>query len=45
MIKLYTHQTKALEQTKNQNRVAIKGYEGLYEIEREGKEGDKFEVI
>lgn len=36
MIKLYPHQIRALEQTKDQNRVAIKGYEGLYEIDREG---------
>lgn len=36
MINLYAHQTRALEETKDQNRVAIKGYEGLYEIDRRG---------
>lgn len=36
MIKLYPHQIRALEQTKDQNRVTIKGYEGLYEIDRQG---------
>lgn len=38
MINLYPHQIRALEQTKDQNRVAIKGYEGLYEIDRQGLE-------
>ena len=33
---LFEHQKIALEQTKDQNRVAIKGYEGLYEIDRQG---------
>jgi hypothetical protein len=35
MIKLYPHQIESLKQTKEQNRVAIKGYEGLYEIDRQ----------
>lgn len=32
-MKLYDHQIKALENTKGQNKVAIEGYEGLYEID------------
>lgn len=35
-MKLYEHQKIALGQTANQNRVAINGYEGLYEIDRDG---------
>ena len=36
MIELFEHQKKALLQTKDKNRVAIEGYEGLYEIDRQG---------
>lgn len=35
-VSLYPHQVDSLEQTKDQNRVAIAGYEGLYEIDRQG---------
>lgn len=35
-MQLYDHQKQALEETKGMNRVAIKGYEGLYEIDRLG---------
>jgi hypothetical protein len=35
-MKLFTHQRQALEATKNYNRVAIKGFEGLYEIDAFG---------
>lgn len=35
-VKLFDHQIKALELTKDKNRVAIKGYEGLYEIDNLG---------
>ena len=38
MINLYPHQKEALELTKDKNRVAIKGYEGLYEIDNLGNE-------
>lgn len=33
-MKLFDHQRQSLEKTKDQNKVAIEGYEGLYEIER-----------
>lgn len=36
MIKLYPHQNQALHMTSEKNRVAIKGYEGLYEVDRKG---------
>ena len=36
MITLYPHQTKALMLTAEQSKVAIKGYEGLYEIDKQG---------
>lgn len=35
-MKLYRHQREALEMCKGKNRVAVKGYEGLYEIDRNG---------
>lgn len=35
-IKLYKHQADELEATKNMNKVAIKDYEGFYEIDNEG---------
>lgn len=33
MVSLFPHQKTALEMTSSQNRVAIKGYEGIYEID------------
>lgn len=36
MLELYKHQVEALKITENQNHVAIPGYEGLYEIDRQG---------
>lgn len=36
MINLYPHQKEVLDLTKDLNRVAIKGYEGLYEIDNLG---------
>ncbi len=36
MINLFNHQVKALEETNEFNKVAIKGYEGLYEIDEYG---------
>ncbi len=36
MVTLYPHQVNALYQTDCKNRCAIKGYEGLYEIDRQG---------
>lgn len=36
MIKLYPHQEEALELTKDLNRVAVKGYEGIYEVDQHG---------
>lgn len=35
-MRLYSHQISALQATKDKNHVAIKGYEGLYEIDRYG---------
>ena len=35
-IQLYPHQTKALEETKQFNRVSVVGYEGIYEIDSSG---------
>lgn len=35
-MKLYPHQQEALNDTADQNKVAIPGYEGLYEIDRKG---------
>lgn len=35
-IKLFKHQEDALEQTKDQSRVAIPGFEGIYEIDTNG---------
>ena len=34
---LYPHQAKALEETEGQNRVAVKGYEDLYEVDPSGR--------
>lgn len=34
--KLYDHQKKALQETKDKTHVAIEGYEGLYEIDQMG---------
>lgn len=36
MIKLYKHQADELKATENLNKVAIKGYEGLYAIDKKG---------
>ena len=36
MVNLYPHQKESLKLTTKQNRCAIKGYEGLYEIDRQG---------
>ena len=36
MVNLFPHQKQALEQTAEQNRVAVKGFEGLYEVDRKG---------
>ena len=36
MVKLFPHQEKSLQMTENQNRVAVKGYEGIYEIDMHG---------
>ena len=36
MIKLYNHQSEALRVTADKNRVAVKGYEGLYEVDTSG---------
>lgn len=33
IVELYKHQIEALTETQNLNKVAIKGYEGLYEID------------
>lgn len=35
-IKLLPHQEDVLEQTKEQNKVAVKGYEGIYEVDQHG---------
>lgn len=35
-INFYPHQQKELEETKDLSKVAIKGYEGLYEVDSEG---------
>lgn len=35
-MKLFSHQVNALEQTKDLNRVAIPGFEGVYEIDTKG---------
>lgn len=35
-MKLFKHQIDVLESTEGENRVAIEGYEGLYEIDKEG---------
>lgn len=35
-VKLYPHQTEALNITTNKNRVAVKGFEGLYEVDVDG---------
>ena len=35
-VKLYPHQTEALNITSNKNRVAVKGFEGLYEVDTDG---------
>jgi hypothetical protein len=35
-VNLYPHQTEALELVKGHNRCAIKGYEGLYEVDTQG---------
>lgn len=36
MVKLYPHQTDALKETAGKNRVAVRGFEGLYEVDAEG---------
>lgn len=36
MIELYNHQSDALNVTSDKNRVAVKGFEGLYEIDTDG---------
>lgn len=36
-MKLYPHQEAALKQTEGLNRVAVKGFEGLYEVDSSGK--------
>ena len=36
-MELYQHQRDALKQTEGKNRVAISGFEGLYEIDRNGQ--------
>ena len=36
VMELFKHQQEALEQTKDLNRVAIPGYEGIYEIDSKG---------
>lgn len=36
-VNLYPHQIEALKQTDNQNRVAVKGFEGLYEVDSSGR--------
>ncbi len=38
---LFNHQVKALEETNEFNKVAIKGYEGLYEIDEYGNVFEK----
>lgn len=35
-VKLYEHQQQALDETTDKNHVPIEGYEGLYEIDRNG---------
>ncbi len=35
-MQFYTHQKEALDQTEGLNRVAIPGFEGIYEIDRNG---------
>lgn len=36
MITLFPHQRQSLEMTEDKNRVAVKGYEGIYEIDISG---------
>jgi hypothetical protein len=36
MLALYPHQKGALQQTEDKNKVAIEGFEGLYEIDTQG---------
>lgn len=36
MIKLFPHQTEALNVTADKNRVAVRGFEGLYEVDNLG---------
>ena len=36
-IQLYLHQKQALELTEDLSRVAVKGYEGIYEIDKQGR--------
>ena len=36
MVKLYNHQSEALSVTADKNRVAVKGFEGLYEVDKLG---------
>lgn len=36
MITLYPHQSKALKDTESFNKVAVKGFEGLYEVDVDG---------
>lgn len=36
MVTLFSHQQTALEETADHTRCAIKGYEGLYEVDRQG---------
>jgi hypothetical protein len=35
-MKLFNHQSAALADTSQHNRVAVKGYEGLYEVDEQG---------
>lgn len=35
-MKLFPHQIKAIYETKQFNKVAVSGYEGLYEIDKQG---------
>lgn len=36
MVNLYPHQTEALQVTEGLNRCAVKGFEGLYEVDNLG---------
>ena len=36
-MKLYSHQEESLKQTEGLNRVAVKGFEGLYEVDSSGR--------